>query len=383
MSPTFSFFLSAIRWLLPLTLAMAPASRANDQSAVDGLTLNDSQIAALGLRLAPLQPIERVAGYAWPAMVDIPLAHRDMLSAPVTGRISEVLVVHGEVSKSQPILSMQSAELVQRQKDYLDTLVRLNEARAAFQRAQRLRTAGSASEKQYLAAKTRFDTLKHQKAAQRQELAYIGLGPEQVTALETTGALVSTLVLRAPKDGLLFELQVERNQRVSAQQPLAHIGEISEVVVDVDMPLDALDGIQTGTVAQIDGTPWQGRVAFIGQQADPATQRVTVHVRFDNPERQLLPGRFVRVRFIRDDLPSQRVYRIPTRALVSGENGETIAFVKTGAQFLPQPIEVIERDDKNAIVMFAPEVPPTAQVVAFGAIFLKGMLAGEEGGEAE
>ncbi len=386
MPPVLSFPLRIPRCMLPVVLGLAfiVSAHANDPPAT-GIRLNQDQISALGLRFAPLQAIDHVSEYAWPGLVDIHLAHRDMLSAPVAGRIDEIMVIHGEVNKGQPVLSLQSAELAQRQKNYLDTLVQLAEARETYLRAQRLRTAGSASQKQYLAAKTRFDTLTHQKAALRQELAYIGLNQEQITALETTGTLVTTLVLLAPKDGLLFDLQVERNQRVDAQQTLAHIGEISEVVVDVDLPIDALDGIHTGTRAQIADTPWQGRVAFIAQQADPATQRVTVHVRFDNSQRQLLPGRFVRVHFFRDDLPVQRAYQVPSRALVAGENGETQVFVQVKNELVPTPVEVLSRDNQNAIIRLGPDVPPTTQVVTFGAIFLKGMLAGkeEEGGTDE
>ncbi len=364
-------------WLFVFTL-----SHANDKAPEEGIRLNDDQIAALGLRFARPEPVRQIEGYAWPAMVGIPLAHRDMLSAPISGRIQEILVVHGEVSKDQPLVVLESTELVEKQQRYLNTLAQLQEAEKTFARIQRLRKAGSASEKQYLAARTRLQTLQNQKKAALQALLVAGLEKEQIAAVEKSRQPISRLILKAPKDGLLFDLQVERNQRVQTRQTLSHIGQIDEVVVDVDVPIESVHDLHVGQQAQVAGSPWQGTVAFIGQQANPQTQRVTVHVRFDNPQRQLLPGAFVRVQFINEADSSIKIYRLPSRALVSGENGESIVFLRKGNSLMPQAVEARYRDDRHAIVQFGQAIDEDTQVVSLGAIFLKGMLEGDEG-EAE
>ncbi len=375
----FSLFLT-VAWLTCLLPAQA---RSNDELPVaeeSGIHLNDEQIKALGLRFVPLQPAARIGSYAWPGMVDIPLAHRDILSTPVAGRIKKVLVVHGEVKKGQPLVILDSSEAVALQKDYLDTLAQLHEAEKTYARIQRLRKAGSASEKQFLAAKTRRQILHNRLQVVTEKLLFIGLEQSQLKKLTETGQPFTTLTLKAPKDGLLFDLQTERNQLVSAGQTLAHIGEIGEVVVDVDLPIDALKNLKTGSAAQIVGEPIQGTIAFIGQQADPTTQRVTVHVRFDNTRRLLLPGAFVRVQFI-EELPAQgKSYRLPSRALVAGESGETLVFLRQETALVPEPVEVLYRDDREAVVAFGKPVDKDAHAVAFGAIFLKSML-GEEGEE--
>jgi len=367
-----------------ISLATLATGRAQDTitGSADLLPLNEEQIAALGLRLSPLEAISELKGYAWPARVDIPLAHRDMLSAPVNGRIQDVLVVHGEVKAGQPVIVLDSAQLVDYQKEYQNTLAQLQEAEKTFARTKRLRQSGSASEKQYLAARTRLETLRNQKNAQAERLLFSGLPPSQLEKLAKGDQPVRSLTLTAPKDGLLFDLQVERNQRVDANQTLAHIGEIREVVVDVDLPLDEVGTIRTGQKAQIVNTPWTGSVAFIGQQADPRTQKVTVHVRFDNPQRSLLPGALVRVQFIRADEQTRRLFRVPSRALVSGETGQEMVFVRRSAGFIPQPVEVVYRDERDAIIAAGPGVQAGDELVSFGAIFLKGMMEGE-GGEDE
>ena len=343
-----------------------------------GLELNAEQIRALGLQFAPFEPVARVEGYAWPAQVDIPLAHRDLVAAPVGGRIARIHVVHGPVKQGQPLFELDSAELVRMQQAYLDALAELAQAQKNFDRAQRLFKAGSLSQKQYLAARTALETARNRKLATYEALLNAGLTMGQIKALAGGGKPVRILTLRAPKDGLLFDLQVERNQRVAANAPLAHVGEIEPVVADVVLPVDRVRDVHLGQTVTVDGQPIQGRVAYIAKQADPETQRVSVHVRFDNAGGRLLPGQFIRVHFV-DGVPTT-AWRVPNRAVVDLE-GMPAVFVREGAHIEAQPVELIDRDGRWAIVALAEQPDEAAQVVSFGAIFLKGMMEGEgEGG---
>jgi len=374
-------------WILMglLTLGMSTpvlAEEADEANHYRGVALNADQIKALGLKFAPLEPVTEVKGYAWPAMVDIPLAHRDMLTAPVGGRVSKIHVVHGEVKAGQPLIELDSAELVHMQQAYLDALAQLEQARKNYDRAQRLYKAGSLSQKQYLAARTALETARNRKLATYEALLYAGLSMSQIKALAGGAKPVRTLVLRAPKDGLLFDLAVERNQRVAADAPLAHIGEIGQVIVDVDLPLEAARRVKVGQKVVIAHQPQEGRVAYIAHRADPVTQRVKVHVLFDNRDRALLPGAFVRVHFVER---SQRIryYRVPVSSIVSLD-GTPAVFLKESAHMEVQPVEIRYRDNQWAIVQLRGVDEDAQQVVSHGAIFLKGMMEAaeeNEGGE--
>ena len=373
-------------WLLSgalaLTLMTHPALQAEENHGDEGhheeagLELNAEQIKALGLQFAPFEPVARVKGYAWPAQVDIPLAHRDLIAAPVSGRISKIHVVHGPVTQGQPLFELDSAELVRLQQAYLDALAQLTEARKNFERAQRLYKGGSLSQKQYLAARTALETTRNRKLATHEALLNAGLTLGQIKALAEGGKPMRTLTLRAPKDGLLFDLQVERNQRVDANAPLTHVGEIEPIMADVALPVDTVRNIRLGQTVTVNGLPLRGQVAYIARQADPETQRVSVHVRFDNAEGRLLPGQFIRVHFV-DGTPAP-AWRVPGRAVVDLE-GAPVVFVRDGEHIEARPVELIDRDGRWAIVALAEQPNKDARVVSFGAIFLKGMMEGGEG----
>lgn len=367
------------RWILMGVLALGAgvsAEEADEASHYRGVTLNDDQIEALGLRFAPLEPVTEVKGYAWPAMVDIPLAHRDLLAAPVGGKIRAIHVVHGEVRAGQPVIELESAELVRLQQGWLDALAQLDQAERRFRRAQRLRKAGSLSEKQFLAEQTALKEAQTAVKTARSTLDMVGLTDTQLEQIRQSGQLQRTLTLTAPKDGLLFDLQVERNQRVEANAPLGRIGEVGEVIVDVDLPLAAARRVRLGQKVVIAHQPLSGRVAYVAHRADPVTQRVKVHVLFDNTQRALLPGAFVRVHFI-EQARGVRYYRVPVSSIVSLD-GTPAVFLKEPAHLEVQAVEIRYRDNQWAIVQLRGVEEDAQEVVSHGAIFLKGMMEAAE-----
>ncbi len=346
--------------------------------ALEPISLNTTQVEALGLKFETVSPVQQVKSYAWPGQVDIPLAHRDMLSAPVSGRIHAVHFVHGEVKKGQPLITLYSTELVTMQQRWLDARAQQAQAQKNFARAERLYQAGSLSQKQYLAAKTALAQAEHAQTAAYDALRYAGLQADQLKTVARTGKPVALLTLRAPKDGLFFDLQVERNQEVPAQAVLGQIGEIEEVIVDVAVPVAQARTIEVGQPVTLVPDAVQGKVRYVAQQADPMTQRVAVHVLFENAERKLLPGQFVRVQFVKA-APVQS-WRVPSHAVVALEGAPSV-FVHVGEVFKPVQVEMISRNADWAIVR-SPALKAGIEVVSYGAIFLKGMMGDEEEGGA-
>ena len=85
--------------------------------------------------------------------------------------------------------------------------------------------------------------------------------------------------------------------------------------------------------------PHAGEIFFTGMAVDPGTGAVSLRARFPNPQRELLPGMFVRVRF--PEALAENAIRVPQRAVQGGpqgqfvmvvgaENKATLAPVKTG-----------------------------------------------------
>lgn len=137
--------------------------------------------------------------------------------------------------------------------------------------------------------------------------------------------------------------------------PMARIQQIDQVYVDVRQPAAALESVRRTLAAQpeaagrglpvallrADGKPYDetGRILFSGVNVDAGTGDVLLRVLVDNPQRQLLPGMFVRARVPRASyadaltVPQQAVLRIggkPQVWTVDAKSHARLAAVELG-----------------------------------------------------
>ncbi len=82
--------------------------------------------------------------------------------------------------------------------------------------------------------------------------------------------------------------------------------------------------------------PHAGRIFFTDQAVDPATGAVSLRAEFANPQGELLPGMFVRLRF--PEALAENVIRVPQRAVQSGAQGQFVMVVGEESKANPQPV---------------------------------------------
>ena len=126
--------------------------------------------------------------------------------------------------------------------------------------------------------------------------------------------------------------------------PMARIQQIDKVYVDVRQPAAALAALQASgaggkdsadklpvTILGADGQPHPvtGRILFSGISIDAGTGDATIRVLVDNPQRQLLPGMFVRARIARA-VQADGVL-LPQQAVLRSSDGQAQAWALDGA----------------------------------------------------
>ena len=80
-----------------------------------------------------------------------------------------------------------------------------------------------------------------------------------------------------------------------------------------------------------------GKLLFSDQAVDPATGSVSLRAVFPNPERDLLPGAFVRIRF--PEAVAEGVLRLPQRAVMAGPQGQYVFLVDAEGKVVPRPVK--------------------------------------------
>ena len=83
--------------------------------------------------------------------------------------------------------------------------------------------------------------------------------------------------------------------------------------------------------------PQAGRIFFADMAVDPATGAVSLRAEFPNPQRELLPGMFVRLRF--PQALADNAIRVPQRAVQANPQGQFVMIVTPEGKAAPQPVK--------------------------------------------
>ncbi|MBI5658331.1 MAG: efflux RND transporter periplasmic adaptor subunit [Nitrosomonadales bacterium] len=82
--------------------------------------------------------------------------------------------------------------------------------------------------------------------------------------------------------------------------------------------------------------PKTGRIFFTDMSVDPSTGAVSLRAEFPNPQRELLPGMFVRLRF--PQAQADNAIRVPQRAVQAGPQGQFVMIVTPDGKAALLPI---------------------------------------------
>lgn len=136
--------------------------------------------------------------------------------------------------------------------------------------------------------------------------------------------------VKAPISGLVNHLFVDEGEFIDRGKPLVDLVNVDKIKVNVNVPELDVRFLKTGQKAMIrvDAFPEReavGTIDFVAYKADPATKTFQVKVVMDNAGRDIRPGMFARVAFLRRIIPD--ALSAPLFALVD-KGGERMVFVE-------------------------------------------------------
>lgn len=241
--------------------------------------------------------------------VEQPETQLAAISARVGGRIDRLHVqfVGQRVRRGQAVADIYSPEVSATVEEYW----------LALENKEHLRVSGNEEVVQQAAGLVE---------ASRRRLELWGVSAAQIETLPASGS-TPHITMYSPSSGTVVERKVTQGQYVSAGETLFTVADLSTVWVKCDVYESQLPEIRAGQAVElasesVPGEIIRGRVEFIEPSANPQTRTVPVHVHVSNPGMRLLPGMFVRARFIsfgkRDSLlvPRSAVLDTGTRRMV-------------------------------------------------------------------
>ncbi|MDR9499040.1 MAG: efflux RND transporter periplasmic adaptor subunit, partial [Hydrogenovibrio sp.] len=298
-------------WLLTAFLALPAWSSDMPAASIDA-----AQRETLGLSTQTLSPIKRYLSLPYHGHLVSPNTHQWQLSTPLSGRVSQVHRVDGAVKAGEPIVTLESADLLALQNQYLNAQTDATPLKAAFERAQRLSRTGAVSDRQYQEARAALDKNRQRQQQLSQTLQLAGLSDDDLKRLRQTQTIHSdNVVIRAPVDGVLNPIDTRPGQRLAADMAIGLLTQKNTLTLELALPKERAQRLRMGQHVQITGQKQPGLVTFISPTMHPVTQTVLVRVRHPNTEQTLMAGEMVTAQIVWQApfVEPAAVYRAPAR----------------------------------------------------------------------
>ncbi len=338
----------------------------------------NSQIQALGITTVPLQsqPDDSVRA-SFPAQVVAPPNAEQVISSPVAGMVSQLLVQQNQVVRSgAPLVRIASPEFGQLQLLLLQVSSRATLARQAAQREQQLFDEGIIPQRRVQEAQA---GLKEAEAALKQSKAALrltGMPPETIDEIAASGNPQESLTLVSAQAGVVTGIAVKIGQRVDSASPLLHVVQAATLWLDIQIPVADSASWQPGTKLKVQGRDIVARILSASPTVSSGSQTVVLRAVIEGKTGQVRPGEFLTV-----ELPVAAMaggWGLPLSA-VSHDGNQAYVFVRTADGFEARPVTVAASAGQRVRVQGP--LKAGEQVAVSGVVALKGAWLNDKGGE--
>lgn len=288
--------------------------------------------------------------------VDFDATRTAEVGGRISGRITRIFVRPGDnVTAGMPLAEIESAQLGEAMAQYFSAQARLIAAQQSLARERALAAQSLTTAQSLEAARASAQSLTAEARGAEARLVAMGLGPNEVRALQGEGG-ARRVTLRAPIAGEVLSRQGVVGQSIEPTSTILRIGDTSELWVQLDVFERDLARVHDGDGAEIASDTWPGRVfrgvvEHVDPVIDPGTRTARVRVEVDNPDGLLRPGQFVTARLRSAHAAAREMLTLPRAAVLQIE-GHPAVFVVTGRdQYEPRPLELGEHDGDRVEVV--------------------------------
>lgn len=363
-----------MRDLFSILVILALAGTASGEE----ISISTVAIDNLGIRLASPEQTTEVAASQGTAKVVVPPAGEAVVGAPQAGLLTGLNVAAGdEVVRDQVLAELRSPEFLSLQREFLDALNTHRLAQSELERDKQLHLEGIVSARRLEETTTRARIAEAGLNEHRQLLRIAGLDDAEIGSLEAQQALLASLKIRAPFNGIIVARLATTGQRVDAMSPIYRLADLSELWLEIAVPQERLAAVQRGMRVTAFDEAFEGEVTRIGRAIDASTQTVTVRARVTRGADSLSPGQVVGVEIVRESeaLDDARVWTVPAMS-VTRSSGRSYVFVRTERGFDVREVVIVGTSDSHAHVVA--DFSPDDLVAASGIPALKALWIADE-----
>ena len=333
-----------------------------------------SQLQALGIQTVPLQTQVESVRTSYPAQVVIPPNAEQVISSPVAGLISQLLVQPNQMVRAgEPLVRLVSPELGQLQLQLLQANARATLARQAARREQDLFGEGLIAQRRVQEARAALQeaeaTLKQAKTA----LRLSGMSTATIDKVAASGNPQDSLVLSAKQAGHVTDIKVIPGQRVDSATALLHLAQTGTLWLEIQVPVNESTTWAPGTQLKVQGRDITAQILNSSAMVTSGSQMVVMRALVQGKTGQVRPGELLTV-----ELPaatSAGGWDLPLSA-VAHDGKQAFVFVRTSDGFEARPVKLSASAGQRVRVQGP--VKAGEQVAVSGVVALKGAWLDEK-----
>jgi len=256
--------------------------------------------------------------------------------SPYAGRVLKLFVKPGDtVTVGQPLFTVQAADMVQAQNDFISAATALNKARSAqnlaeiIDKRQRLLYEGKAVPlKEVQNARAALDAAENDVRsaevaleATRNRLRILGKTDQEITDFQEKGTIDPATLITAPIAGTIVQRKVGPGQYVGSgsTDPVFIIGDLSTVWVvafirETEAPMVHVGQAIYFTVLAYPDRSFPANISYVAAALDPTTRRLLVRATVNNSAGLLKPEMFASVKILTGE--GDKAVAVPRDAII-------------------------------------------------------------------
>lgn len=294
-------------------------STSEEQQEKTGIVVTQDQFDTNDLTIGPMEKRTFPKMVETSGMIDVPPENRASVMAFMGGFVKKTsLLVGDQVKKGQLLVVLENQQFLKMQQEYLEVFNQLDYLKAEFERNQTLFAEKIASQKNFLQAKSDYETAKARYQGLREQLQMLNISPSNVEQ----GKITSEAPIYAPISGSITKMNVAKGSYVSPATEILEIVDNDHVHLELTVFEKDILKVKKGQkiqfrIPEASEDAFNAEVYLVGTSIDGAKRSIKVHGHLEHEEdANFLPGMFVDAKIMTDTI---KPLSLPEEAVIESE----------------------------------------------------------------
>jgi RND family efflux transporter MFP subunit len=301
--------------------------------------------------------------------IDVPPQNRAQITTFVGGYVKSTrLLVGDKVTKGQALLTLQSTEFLEIQKEYLEVAEQINYLKSEYDRQKTLYNEKISSQKNYLKAESDYRRAKAMYQSLREKLLMLHINPVQVEK----GVLTSIITIYSPISGDIVVMNANVGMPIAPSDVILEIVDTQHLHLELAVFEKDILKIKVNqkikfTVPEATKEVFDAEVHLVGKSIEGNDRTINVHGHLDEAIKQkLYTGMFIEAEILVD---TQKGLSIPKEAISTDNNSNyVLLLVDSNKEYAFKKVKVSigQKSEKYVEIIPNNEIDATSKLLTKG-----------------